>query len=103
MSPQTIEMHFAEIMRLAKELDGLSGSLRNLAEQEMMQMIRGNRACWDSRCADILGEKEGRIGSSLRMESEKLLKTAREMESRAQKMYQTEMMNIRLAAIRIYV
>lgn len=103
MSPQTIEMHFAEIMHLSEELDGLARSLKTLAEQEMMQMIRGNRACWVSKCADILGEKEGKLESSLCAEAEKLLKTAKEMESRAQKMYQTEMMNIRLAATRIYV
>lgn len=103
MSPQTIEMHFAEIMHLSKELDGLAKKLKILAEQEVMQMIRENRACWVSECVDILGEKGGKIGSDLYTEAERLLKTASEMESRAQRMYQTEMMNIRLAATRIYV
>ncbi len=102
MSPQTIEMHFAEIMRLSEELDHLAQSLKLLAEQEMMQMIRENRACWVSKCADILGEKEGKISGSLCAEAERLLKTATEMKDRAQKMYLSEMMNIRLAATRIY-
>ena len=103
MSPQTIEMHFAQIMHLSEELESQAKSLKALAEQEMMHLIRGNRRYWVSECADILGGKEGKICSSLCAEAESLLKTAGEMESRAQKMYQSEMMNIRLAAVRIYV
>lgn len=103
MSPQTIEMHFAEMMQLSESLTDLAKSLKVLGEQDMMQVIRGNRACWISRCAEILGEKEGRIGSSLCAEAERISKIAQEMENRAKRMYQSEMMNIRLAATRIYI
>ena len=102
MSPQTIEMHFAEIIRLSEELQGLADSLKILGEQELIRSIRGNRACWSSKCADILGEKEVKISKNLCAEADRLSKTAKEMESRAQKMYQSEMLNIRLASTRIY-
>jgi len=102
MSPQTIEMHFSEIMRLSEELCGLADHLKALGERELMQLIRENRECWSSECADILGKKEVNTGRCLCAEADRLLKTAKEMESRAQKMYQSEMLNIRLAANRIY-
>lgn len=102
MSPQTIEMHFAQIMQAAESLTDLSKSLRALGEQELLQAVRENRACWMGRCADILGEKEGRTGNSLCAEADRISKIAKEMEDRARKMYQSEMMNIRLAATRIY-
>ena len=102
MSPQTIEMHFAQIMQVAESLTDLSKSLRALGEQELLQAVRENRACWMGRCADILGEKEGRTGNSLCAEADRISKIAKEMEDRARKMYQSEMTNIRLAATRIY-
>ncbi len=45
MSPQTIEMHFAQIMQVAESLTDLSKSLRALGEQELLQAVRENRAC----------------------------------------------------------
>ncbi len=102
MSPQTIEMHFAEIMNLAEALRGQAGSLKALGEQEVMEAVRGGRACWISECADILGRKEVKISTELCAEADRLLKLAEEMERRARKMYQSEMMNIRLASMRIY-
>ena len=102
MSPQTIEMHFAQIMQVAESLTDLSKSLRALGEHELLQAVRENRACWMGRCADILGEKEGRTGNSLCAEADRISKIAKEMEDRARKMSQSEMMNIRLAATRIH-
>ena len=102
MSPQTIEMHFAEIMRLSEALCNLASKLKVLGEQEMAQIIRRNRACWISECAEILGRKEVKISDDLCAEANRLSELAKEMERRAQKMYQSEMLNIRLATTRIY-
>lgn len=102
MSPQTIEMHFTEIMQLACLLKDQAKQLKILGDEELMQIIRENRACWESECADILAQKEVRLGTELINEAENLDKTAAEMESRAKKMYQSEMMNVRLGTLRIY-
>ena len=54
MSPQTIEMHFAQIMQVAESLTDLSKSLRALGEQELLQAVRENRA-WDLRNHRVSG------------------------------------------------
>lgn len=103
MSPQqTIEIHFAQIMGLSQELQNLASSIRGLGERELMQISRAGRDCWSSECAQILAGKEVKVASRLCAEAEALAKTAAEMERRAKKMYQSEMMNIHLAAERIY-
>lgn len=102
MSSQTIELHFNEIMSLASRIRELAGKLRSLAGDEMMQAIGGIKAGWKSECADILTGKEVKIVSMLLEETEHLNSLAEEMERRAEKMYQQEMANIRLALTRIY-
>ena len=54
VSSKEIEMHFAEIMHLAEQIEMLAGTLKSAAEDELMQVICKNRACWNSICADIL-------------------------------------------------
>ena len=102
MQPQTIEMHFTEIMRLARILNDQTRTLKTVGEEELMQIIRENKSCWNSECADILLQKEVRLGNELIREAEKLEKTALEMETKAKKMYQSEWMNVCLGTIRRY-
>lgn len=102
MSPQTIEMHFKEIMDLSDHLKGLARKLRDTAEVEMMETICSIKAGWNSECADILVGKEVKIAAGLAEEAIKLNALAMEMESKAKKMYQSEIENTRLAAARIY-
>lgn len=99
---QTIEMDFTRIMDLSEALCGLAESLQVLGEQEIMGVVSAGRTCWVSECADILGKKEVKIGSSLCAEADRLRKMAEEMESRARKMYRSEMLNIGLGTVRIY-
>lgn len=102
MSPQTIEMHFAEIMHLSEQLSTLAKSLKLAAEEELMQNICENKACWNSECADILAGKEVKLAGGITARAKDLEKIAGEMEDQAKRMYQSEMLNIQLAATRIY-
>ena len=102
MSSQTIELHFNEIMRLASQIRELSRELNILAENKMMQIICCTKAGWNSECADILAGKEVKIVSFLTKEAKNLNGLAREIEIQAEKMYQRETTNTRLAITRIY-
>lgn len=102
MSSQTIEMHFKEIMNLAFRLRELSGKLDDLAAEKMMQIVYGIKAVWNSECADLLTGREVKLAALLMEEAKQLDGLAADMESRAEKMYQQEMANIRLAVTRIY-
>ncbi len=102
VSSTEIEMHFAEIMHLAEQIEMLAGTLKSAAEDELMQIICKNRACWNSRCADILIRKEAGIGAGLLHEADKLYEIEEQMKQQAKKMYQAECMNNQLAATRIY-
>lgn len=102
MSPQTIEMHFKEIMDLAAHLKDLAKKLSDIAEAEMMQIICSIKAGWNSECADILVGKEVKIAAGLAEKAVQLNVLAMEMESRAKKMYQSERANTQLAVTRIY-
>lgn len=102
MASREIEMHFREIMDLSEALKGLAKELSCISEAEMMEIICGIQAGWNSECADILVGKEVKIAARLTEEAVKLKELALEMESKAKKMYQSETENIRLAAVRIY-
>lgn len=102
MSPQMIEMHFKETMDIAVRLNELSKRLEDVAEKKMMQIICSIKADWNSECADILVGKEVRIASELAKEADQLNALAVEVESRAKKMYQSEISNTQLAITRIY-
>lgn len=101
-SSKEIEMHFAEIMHLAEQIEILAGALKSAAVDELMQIICKNRACWNSRCADILIGKEAKIGAGLIHEADKLYEIEAQMKQQAKRMYQAELMNNQLAATRIY-
>ena len=101
-SSKEIEMHFAEIMHLAEQIESLAGALKTAAQDELMQIICKNRACWNSRCADILIGKEAQIGAGLIHEAVELFEIADQMEHQAKRMYQAELMNNQLATTRIY-
>ncbi len=102
MSLQTIEMHFKEVMDLAARLKDLSNELNNLAQEEILKIIKGVRSEWNSECADVLLEKEVRLAAGLEEEANQLHIIAEEMESQAKKMYQWEIINTRLAVTRVY-
>lgn len=101
-SSKRIEMHFTEILHLAEQLHKLADQMKATAENEMMQIICENKACWKSECADILIEKEVKISAGLAAEADKLNATAQEMERQAKRMYQSERINNQLAVTRIY-
>ncbi|MCM1135544.1 MAG: hypothetical protein NC400_08210 [Clostridium sp.] len=103
MSLQTIEMHFAEVMKLSEQLSGLAEVLKTLGSEEIMRISAAGKSCWNSKCADIVAGKEVKLGMELVSEAEVLLEIAKELERRAQKMYRTEILNSRLAATRIYL
>lgn len=102
MSSQTIELHFNEIMGLASRIRELSRELNSLAENKMMQIICCIKAGWNSECADILAGKEVKVVSLLIKEIKNLNDLAQKMEIQAEKMYQREIENTRLAITRIY-
>lgn len=102
MSLQTIEMHFKEIMDLAAGLKDLSNELNNLAQEEILMIIKSVRSEWNSECVDVLLEKEVRLAAGLEEEANQLHIIAEEMESQAKKMYQWEIINTRLAVTRVY-
>lgn len=102
MPSQTIELHFKEIMSLASRLKELSGELDSLAGDKMMQLICNIKTDWNSECADILTGREVKIASLIIEEARHLNDLAQEMESQAEKMYQREIENTRLAVTRIY-
>jgi len=102
VSSKEIEMHFAEIMHLAEQIEMLAGTLKSAAEDELMQVICKNRACWNSICADILIGKEVKIGAGLLHEANKLYEIGKQMKQQAKRMYQAELMNNQLAATRVY-
>ena len=52
---------------------------------------------------DVLAGKEVKLGMLLISEAERILKIAEEMEERANKMYQAEMLSNQLAAVRVYL
>lgn len=101
MSKQ-IEMHFTEIMRLSEQLNALAKKLRTLAGDEVMQIIRENKACWNSEGADILMGKEAKISAGILSEAERLCKAAGEMEGQAKRMYQSELINVQHGLTRTY-
>lgn len=102
VSSREIEMHFAEIMHLAERIEMLAAALKSAAEDELTQIICKNRACWNSRCADILIGKEAQIGAGLLHEADKLYEIAGQMKRQAKRMYQAELACGQLAATRIY-
>ena len=102
MSSQTIEMHFKEIMSLAMHLKELSRELDHLVQEKMMQIVYSIKAGWNSECADVLVGKEVKLAALLIEEANQLNSLALDMEERAEKMYQQEMANTRLAVTRIY-
>lgn len=97
-----IEMRFAEIMHLSERLCELAKALRNLSENEIMQTICKNKACWNSECADILTGKEAKISAGIVFEAERIHTIAEEMGQQAKRMYQSELINSQLATVRIY-
>ena len=97
-----IEMHFAEIMHLSEQIDKLSGDLRTVSQEELMQTICKNKACWNSSCAEVLIGKEAKIGIGLISQAEELCRIAGEMRQQAKRMYQAELTNNQLAATRTY-
>lgn len=102
MTPETIEMHFKEAMDLALRLKEEADKLNKLAGEEMMQILCSTRTGWNGRCAELVLEKEVRLAARLKEEACCLNKIAAEMEGRAREMYQSEILNYRLAASRIY-
>ena len=102
VSPQTIEIHFKEIMNLSVQLQELSRTIDTVAQNEFIHMIHDIKADWNSECADIISGKEVEIAADLAQESNILKSIATEMECQAKKMYQTEMFNTQLALTRIY-
>ncbi len=102
MQSQTIELHFKEIMSLALRIKELKRKLSTLAGEEMMQIINSIQTDWNSECADVLTGKEVKIVSMLLEETERLNFLAEEMEEQAEKMYQQEIFNARLAFTRNY-
>lgn len=102
MSSQTIELHFKEIMSLVSRMKEVKRKFSSLAGEEMMQIISSIQAGWNSECADILTGKEVKIVSMLLEEAEHLNALAEEMEDQAEKMYQREIINVRLAFTRNY-
>lgn len=103
MSLQTIEMHFREVLQLSEQLSGLAKMLKIIGENDMMQIISDGKKNWNSECADILAGKEVKLGMQLISEADAILKIAEEMKKRAEKMYQAEMINNSLAAVRVYL
>lgn len=103
MSLQTIEMHFAEVKQLSGQLAELARALKSAGEDDLMRLAGEGRRCWISECSDVLSGKEVKLGMLLISEAERILKIAEEMEERAKKMYQAEMLSNQLAAVRIYL
>ncbi len=97
-----IELYFTEITHFAEQLELLAKSLKNLSEEELMRIVCENRACWNSRCGDILTGKEMKIGLGLKLEANRLGETAREIKRQAEKMYRSELANIQRGTTRIY-
>lgn len=97
-----IEMHFTEVMRLAEQIDRLSGDLKTIALEELMQTVCKNRACWEGGCAEILIGKEEKISTEFVFEAEELCRIAAEFREQARRMYQAELTNNQLAAARTY-
>lgn len=102
MSSQVIELHFKEIMSLASRIRELAGKINSQAEGNLMQVIGSIQAGWNSECADILTGKEVKIVSMMIEEAEHLNSLAEEIEEQAEKMYQREIINVRLAFTRNY-
>lgn len=103
MSLQTIEMHFAEVKQLSGQLAELARALKSAGEDDLMRLAGEGKRCWISECSDVLSGKEVKLGMLLISEAERILKIAEEMEERAKKMYQAEMLSNQLAAVRIYL
>ncbi|NBJ93586.1 hypothetical protein [Parablautia muri] len=102
MLQSQIEMHFTEILHLSKQLRALSKIVKNFSEVELMQEICEIKVGWNSECADVLAQKEGKILEGISIEAEKMNKVAEEMEEWAKKMYQSEMTNSQIAVFRSY-
>lgn len=102
-SLQTIEMHFTEVTRLSAELASLEKALKAAGENDMMRLVSEEKSCWNSECADVLAGKEVKLCVLLISEAERILKIAEEMEKRAKKMYQAEMLSNQLASVRVYL
>ncbi len=100
--PQTIEMHFKEIMGLAENMDELARKLCRTAEEEIPGIVGSTKAGWNSHCMDILAGKEVKTAAALAAEADRLKELSAETEARAKEMYQWEMTNIRLAVHRTY-
>lgn len=103
VSLQTIEMHFKEVTQLSRQLANLAKNLKAVGEEDIMRLVSEEKRCWNSECADVLTGKEVKLGRLLISEAERILKTAEEMEERAKKMYQAEMLSNQLAAVRVYL
>lgn len=98
-----IEMHFAEILHLSEQMERLSEALKKTAQDELMQIVCKNKACWNSSCADLLLRKEAQIGTGLISQAEQLCQIAGKMRRQAKRMYQAELENHQLAATRTYL
>ena len=103
MSLQTIEMHFAEVKQLSEQLAELARALKAAGEDDLMRLASEGKRCWISECSDVLAGKEVKLGMLLISEAARILKIAEEMEERAKKMYQAEMLSNQLAAVRVYL
>ena len=99
---KTIEIHFREILVLTEKIKCLSEDLTGIGEEAIPEAVVAAKRGWNSESARKLMERELKIGTQVREESEALRHLAEEMKKQAEEMYRAEQVNSQLAVTRVY-
>lgn len=102
LSPQTIEIHFKEVLAIAEKIGHLSQELGKIGQETIPGIICGTKRGWDSEAAQKLVERELKAGNEYCEMAGCLEALAEEMKEQAQEMYRAEMCSLTLASTRVY-
>lgn len=101
-SPQTIEIHFKEVLAIAEKIRCLSEELGRIGQETIPGIICETKRGWESEAAQKLVERELKMSNEYCEASRRLGVLAAKMKEQAEEMYRTEMCNLSLASTRTY-
>lgn len=102
LSPQTIEIHFKEVLAIAEKVKYLSEELGKIGQDTLPGIICDTKRGWNSEIAQKLVERELKVSGIYGEAARGLAALAAEMKEQAEEMYRTEMCNLTLASTRTY-
>ncbi len=102
LSPQTIEIHFKEVLAISEKIKRVSEELERIGQEVIPEILCETKRRWNSEAARKLVERELKMGNEYCNAARCLGALAAELSEQAQEIYKTEMCNLTLASTRIY-